>query len=212
MATESMPTLEANVREKSGKGVARQTRMKGMIPAICYGRGMENISLSIDPDEFEKLKARPRKVNTLFTLALDNGEKVENVMLRDYQFDPVRRTLTHVDLIAVDMDKPIKTNVPVTTIGRARGVAMGGRLRFIHPDVQIVARPADIPEQITVDVTELAPDGAIMASELDYPEGVEPAFKVDYAMLRIQMPRVRKAKVEEDPKKKGKAAAKKAEA
>ncbi len=188
----AQPTLNAAVREGSGKGIARKLRAEGLVPGICYGRGMDNIRLAIDPDEFDKIKERPQEVNTVFQLSLDNGDVVENVMLRDYQFHPVRRVLTHVDLIAVSMEEPLVVSVPVTTRGKAKGVAMGGRLRFIQPVVPVSCTPDNIPEVISVDVTELTPDGAIMASELDYPENVEPSFKMDFAIIRIQMPRKKK--------------------
>lgn len=191
MATEGTPTLNATVREGTGKGVARKLRAQGMIPAICYGAGIENISISIDPDEFDKIKERPKEINTVFDVALDNGKKVENVMLRNYQVDPVRRKVIHADLISVNMEEPIKVKVPIETRGKAEGVKMGGRLRFIHPHVEVMARPNDIPTSVSVDVSDLSVDGAIRASDLEYPEGVEPFFKVDYAVVRIQMPRAK---------------------
>ena len=191
MATETTPTVNATVRTETGKGVARRLRAEGLIPAVCYGRGLDNISLSIDPEEFEKVTSRPQELNTVFSIALDSGDTVDNVMLRDYQVDPVRRMLTHADLVVVKTDEPLKVRVPIRTTGKAAGVAMGGRLRFIHPYVEVWALPLHIPDAITVDVTDLTPEGAIMAGELDYPEGVEPAYKVDHALVRIQMPRAK---------------------
>ncbi|TXD39142.1 50S ribosomal protein L25 [Lujinxingia vulgaris] len=206
MASKNKPTLNATVRAESGKGVARKLRAQGLIPAICYGTNTENISLAMDPAEFDKIMDTKRQINSVFNIALDNGTTVESVMLRDYQFDPIRRVVIHADLVVVDMDKPVQVSVPIEPTGRAKGVRMGGRLRVIQPVVKIAARPDDIPEEIVVDVTELAPDGAIMASELTYPEGVEPAYKMDYALLRIQMPRKKVTKEEDAKAKKAKKA------
>ncbi|TXD36812.1 50S ribosomal protein L25 [Lujinxingia vulgaris] len=206
MASKNKPTLNATVRAESGKGVARKLRAQGLIPAICYGTNTENISLAMDPAEFDKIMDTKRQINSVFNVALDNGTTVENVMLRDYQFDPIRRVVIHADLVVVDMDTPVQVSVPIEPTGRAKGVRMGGRLRVIQPVVKVAARPDDIPEEIVVDVTELAPDGAIMASELTYPEGVEPAYKMDYALLRIQMPRKKVTKEEDAKAKKAKKA------
>lgn len=206
MASKNKPTLNATVRAESGKGVARKLRAQGLIPAICYGTNTENISLAMDPAEFDKIMDTKRQINSVFNVALDNGTTVENVMLRDYQFDPIRRVVIHADLVVVDMDTPVQVSVPIEPTGRAKGVRMGGRLRVIQPVVKVAARPDDIPEEIVVDVTELAPDGAIMASELSYPEGVEPAYKMDYALLRIQMPRKKVTKEEDAKAKKAKKA------
>ncbi|RDV39787.1 50S ribosomal protein L25 [Bradymonadaceae bacterium TMQ3] len=206
MASNTKPTLNATVRAESGKGVARKLRAQGLIPAICYGTNTENISLAMDPAEFDKIMDTKRQINSVFHIALDNGTTVENVMLRDYQFDPIRRVVIHADLVVVDMNTPVQVSVPIEPTGRAKGVRMGGRLRVIQPVVKIAACPDDIPEEIVVDVTELAPDGAIMASELTYPEGVEPAYKMDYALLRIQMPRKKVTKEEDAKGKKAKKA------
>jgi len=209
MASKNKPTLNATVRAESGKGVARKLRAQGLIPAICYGTNTENISLAMDPAEFDKIMDTKLAINSVFNIALDNGTTVENAMLRDYQFDPIRRVVTHADLVVVDMDTPVQVSVPIEPTGRAKGVRMGGRLRVIQPVVKIAACPGDIPEEIVVDVTELAPDGVIMAADLTYPEGVEPAYKMNYALVRIAMPRV-KATKEEDAKAAKKPAAKKA--
>ena len=189
MATESTPTLNATVRNATGKGIARRLRAEGLIPAICYGRSVESISLAINPTEFEKITETATELNTVFELELDNGEKVSNVMLRDYQVDPLRRVVTHADLVVVSPEEPLKVRVPISATGKAKGVAMGGRLRFIKPFVEVFAKPFEVPSEIVVDVTNLTVEGAIMASELELPEGVEPAYKMDHALVRIQMPR-----------------------
>ncbi|RAL24640.1 50S ribosomal protein L25 [Lujinxingia litoralis] len=206
MASKNNPTLNATVRAESGKGVARKLRAQGLIPAICYGSTTDNVSLAMDPAEFDKIMDTKLQINSVFNIALDNGTTIENVMLRDYQFDPIRRVVIHADLVAVDMDVPVEVKVPIEPTGRAKGVRMGGRLRIIQPDVKVAARPGDIPEAIVIDVTELAPEGAIMAGELSYPEGVEPAFKMDYALIRIQMPRKKVTKEEDAKAKKAKKA------
>ena len=194
-------TLDAQARSESGKGVARRLRADGLIRAVCYGVSTENTPLAMNPDEFNKILGTKRRQNTVFSLKLKDGEEIENVMLREYQIDPVRRTLLHADLIVVDMNETLSVVVPVETLGRPLGVRMGGRLRLIRPEINVTCRPTHIPESIVIDVTELGPEGVFMASDIRWPEGVEANFSDNFALARIAMPRKVVAKTEEKGKK-----------
>lgn len=202
MEAQTNPTLVASSRTETGKGVARRLRAKGLIPAVCYGQTEQTLAIAINPAEFDKILSTRRRTNTVFTLAIDDQDKIETVMLRDYQIDPVRRNLLHADLVAIDPDTMVSIKVPIESTGRALGVRMGGRLRMVRSEMDVKCRPADIPESIVVDVTELGPEGVFMASQINYPEGVEPAYRGgDFAIARIVMPRRVVAK-EDDAKKK----------
>ncbi len=189
MAANTTPTLNATVREGTGTGPARRVRQEGLVPCICYGHGIDNLNLAIDPAEFDKLSETERGLNTVFHVEVEGGDKLEHIMLRDYQIDPVGRQLIHADLVAVDPKKPLRVKIPVEPEGEAEGVKVGGRLQFVRRNVEVFVPPSNIPESITVDVSHLGPEDAIMADDLEYPESVEPSHKVDYALLRIQMPR-----------------------
>lgn len=189
MASTSTPTLNAARRDAGGSAEAKRLRKRGLVPAVCYGHGIDNISVAVDPNEFDKLLEQPHELNTVFNVALDDGETVEHVMLRDYQVEPITRQLMHADFVAVDPDEPLRVRIPIEPEGEPEGVQLGGRLHFIRRTVEVFAPPSNIPESVSVDVSHLMPDDAIMADELDYPDDVEPAHAVDYAVLRIQMPR-----------------------
>lgn len=204
MEAQNNLTLDAQARSESGKGIARRLRANGLIPAVCYGVGADNTPLAINPDEFNKILATKHRQNTVFSLKLDGDKEINNVMLRDYQVDPVRRTLVHADLIVVDVNKPLNVVVPVETMGRPLGVRMGGRLRLIRPEIRVSCRPTHIPESIVIDVTELGPDGVFMASDIQWPEGVEANFKDNFALARITMPRKAVVRDDDKGKKKGK--------
>lgn len=188
MATQKV-TLQASTRTETGKGPARRLRAKGFIPGICYGHDMEPISLAIDLEEIDKLLESPHRLNTVFALEIEGAGSFDNMMLRDYQVEPVLRDLEHVDFISLDPEVPVNVKVPVTTSGKPRGVRMGGRLQMIQLQVPVSCRPADIPVAIDVDVTALGPEESMLASQLPFPEGVEPAFTSDFAVARVQMPR-----------------------
>lgn len=198
MEAQAKPTLDAAVRDGRGKGTARKLRAKGQVPAVVYGSDVDSTALSIDLDHFEDVLATPAGHNTVFELSLDDGTSYEHVIMRDYQVHPVKRSLMHVDLLVVDPDQQIEVDVPVEPIGKARGEKEGGQLRFLHPEITVSCTPMTIPEMLEVDVTELGPGGAILASEVEYPEGVEPVFKVDFAIARILMPRQNVIGLEEE--------------
>lgn len=189
MASETAPKLQAKVREADGTSSAKKLRQQGLVPAVCYGFGIDNHSIALEPTEFDKIVETTHGLNTVVDIELDNGETLENLLLRDYQVEPIKRTLLHADFVAVNPEESIEVRVPIEPEGEAEGVKIGGRLQFIHREVEVKAPPTDIPEAIPVDVTELTPDDAIMADDLDYPEEIEPTHKVDFAVLRIQMPR-----------------------
>ncbi len=190
MNAQANSTLVASRRTESGKGAARRLRREGLLPAVCYGRNTDSVSLAISLDNLEEAIDTPRGLNTVFTVELEGEDaSYDNVILRDYQVHPVRRDLIHVDLMVVEAGQQIEVRVPIEPVGRARGEKEGGKLRLLYPDVKVMCTPAAIPDVLEVDVSDLGPGGAIMASELDFPEGVEPTFKADFAIARILMPR-----------------------
>lgn len=190
MDASNNPTLTAERREDSGKGAARRLRRAGLLPAVCYGRNTDSVALAINLEDLEDAIDTPMGLNTVFTVQVDGEDtSYDNVILRDYQVHPVKRELLHVDLMVVEEGQLIEVSVPIEPVGRSLGEREGGKLRLLFPEIKVSCVPSVIPEVIEVDVTELGPGGSIMASELDYPEGVEPTFKVDFAIARILMPR-----------------------
>jgi large subunit ribosomal protein L25 len=191
------PTFPVQLRADSGKGVARKLRQNGKIPAACYGHGAQPVGVTADPLELYKLLTGARRTNIVFRLEIEGGATHEDVMVRDYQIDPIRQELLHADFVVVDPQAPVMVTVPVTTSGRPRGVREGGRLQMVRAEVPITSRPADIPVVVTYDVTNLGLGETLLASNLELPSGVSPAYKVDYAVARIAVPRGAKSKAEE---------------
>ena len=193
MSTQGKPVLEVVSRDKSGKGVARKLRAKGLVPAVFYGVGTETRSFSVSPRAIIDLFATPKAKNIVFDIRVDGEEIIENVMVKTYQVTPVRRELLHVDFYRVDMDRPLRTKVPLRSVGTPAGVRLGGILNMIRPDIDIVARPADIPVDIAVDVADMNPGDTILAADVNLPEGVDPGFRANYGLFRIVMPRKKAA-------------------
>lgn len=190
MEAQKNPTLLAERRTESGKGPARRLRSAGLLPIACYGRGMETVNLSITSATLQDALKGPRGMNTVFEIDVEGEDlKYQNVILHDFQVSPLSRVLLHADLMVVGADEVIEVGVPLSTVGRAIGERSGGTLRLIHPEIRVNCTVADIPSGIEFDVSEMGPDDVTMASELAYPEGVEPVYEIDFAVARVMMPR-----------------------
>lgn len=190
MEAQTHPTLLAERRTESGKGSARRLRRAGRLPVACYGNGMDSLSLSIDCATLEEALDGPRGLNTVFQVEVSGEDQnYANVILHDYQVEPVSRELLHADLLVVKEDQLVEVNVPITTVGQAKGEREGGSLRVIRPEVKVRCSALNIPIAIEADVSELGPNDVIMASELKYGDDVEPVFVTDFAIARVMMPR-----------------------
>jgi large subunit ribosomal protein L25 len=149
-------TLEVERRDKFGKNENVRLRVAGKIPAVLYGgESKKSEAVAVDPKALSKILHSEAGVNTLIALKLD-GAGDTRVLVKEYQLDPVTHKLIHADFYRVAMDKVIKVTVQVHLTGEAKGIkAQGGVVDFVRRQIEIECLPADIPEHITVDVTEL---------------------------------------------------------
>jgi len=146
--------LEAQKREPGNKNAARRVRVDGKIPAIVYGAGKDSASVAVDPRQVLRILKSESGHNTIFDLALDS-DRVK-AMIVDWQFEPIKGKLLHVDLLRIAMDKKLTVTVPVLLKGEAQGVKTeGGILEQLLREVEIECLPADIPKSIEVDVSHL---------------------------------------------------------
>jgi len=146
--------LEAQKREAGNKNAARRVRVEGKIPAIVYGAGMDSTSVAVDSRQVLRILKSESGHNTIFDLALDN-DRVK-AMIVDWQFEPIKGQLLHVDLLRIAMDKKLTVTVPVVLKGEALGVKTeGGILEQLLREVEIECLPADIPKSIEADVSHL---------------------------------------------------------
>ncbi len=157
--------MEVAVREARGKNAARRLRATGSVPAVVYGLGREPQAVSVDTKAMTNVLSDPAGHNRILNLT-SNGSQ-EPAMAVDYQIDPVRHSLLHVDLLRVDLEKPVKVSVPIVSVGVASGVKnQGGFEEMVHREVQIECLPLDIPEHIEVDISPLHVGEAIRAKDI----------------------------------------------
>ena len=146
--------LEAQQREPGNKNAARRVRVAGKIPAVVYGAGKDTSAIAVDPRQVMRILKSDSGHNTIFDLAV--GSDRVKAMIVDWQFEPIKGTLLHVDLQRIAMDKKMTVTVPVILKGEAVGVKTdGGILEQLLREVEIECLPADIPKSIEADVSHL---------------------------------------------------------
>jgi len=158
-------TLEAVRRSSTGKNEANRLRATGRIPAVVYGEARETHSIAVDPKALLKILRSQSGVNTLISLKLEGADT--KVLVREYQIHPVERSLLHADFYYVAMDKVLRVTVPVHLTGEAKGVKVeGGIVDFVHRDIVVECLPADIPEHIVIDISNLGLHDGVRVRDL----------------------------------------------
>ena len=183
-------TLEATRRERFGKNEAGRMRREGRIPAVLYGEGSKTESITVDPKALLRILRSQSGVNTLISLKLD-GAGAAKVLVREYQIHPTERALLHADFYRVAMDKVLRVTVPVHLTGEAKGVkAEGGVVDFVHREVVLECLPADIPEHITLDVTELGLHDGIRVRDIPTGGKWKAISEQDMLIVHVVAPKV----------------------
>ena len=166
-------TLEAQPREAGTKNHARRVRMGGKIPAVVYGAGKDSVSISVDLRHVLRILHSVTGHNTIFDLALSGGEN-SKAMIVDWQYEPIKGTLMHIDLKRIALDKVLKVSVPVYLVGEAAGVKQeGGIMEQMLREVEIECLPADIPSHIDADVSHLTFGKVLRVSELPHSDKIK---------------------------------------
>ena len=186
-------TLEAVKRTDKGKNEARRHRAAGRLPAVVYGPGKDGkapvgVPVTVDPKGLMRIFHSDSGVNTLITLKLDGTST--QVLVREYQRDPVTNALLHADFYQLAMDKALVVTVPVVLKGESRGVKVqGGLLDFVTREIEVECLPADIPEHIDVDVTELELHGSIRVRDVATDPKWKPVTEGDTMLVHVVMPK-----------------------
>lgn len=179
--------LEAQTRDTFGKNEARRTRAAGKVPAVVYGAASaaaskEAQAIAVDPKAL--LKILHSGANTLISLKLGGGES--KVLVKEYQLDPVTHAVLHADFFRVAMDKAIQVTIPVVVKGESKGVKQqGGILEFVRREIEVECLPADIPEHVEVDVTELMVNQGIRVRDVATHPKWKPVTDVETMLVHI---------------------------
>jgi len=159
-------TVAAEARASRGKNEARRTRRSGMIPAVIYGAYKDPVPVAVNPRHISQILRSKTGHNTIFNINVQGGEN-SPVMVVDGQYEPIKGNLLHVDLKRIDLAKRIRVAVPVLSLGEPKGVKQqGGLLEIVTREVEIECLPDDIPENFSVDVSELLIGQSKRASDI----------------------------------------------
>ena len=169
MATSTIEAVVATPREgKFNKNAARRVRVSGKIPAVVYGAGQDAVAVAVDPKVITKILHSDSGHNTIFDLNVE-GSAVVKAMIVDWQHEPIKGALLHIDLKRIAMDKMMTVSVPIQLVGIPVGVkSQGGILEHVMREVEVECLPNDIPSHLDVDVSNLELHGIIHVSDLPH--------------------------------------------
>ncbi len=181
--------LQAELREGTGKGVARKLRQSGRVPAVLYGHGNDAVSLSVDSKELYHLLHTGAGSNVLVDIVVDGTDHL--AMPREIQRDAIRGSFWHVDFLEVSRDRTISVDVPIHVVGESVGVKQGGVLEHHLWDLHVECLPGDVPEGIEVDISALEVGDSLKVSDLAVPAGVSVLTGPDESVLAVVVPQAR---------------------
>ena len=189
--------LSGKIRDARGKGPNRRLRSEGLLPAVVYG-GEANVSLTINPKELKKL-INQAGINSLIELSIDgDSQKNRVVVIKDHQQHPLRDGWEHADFLEVDMKQQIKVDVPIILDGRSPGEKLGGMVEHTMHTLALKCLPGNIPEVITVDMTQVKLDQVVHVSDLVVPDNVEVLDNSGESVVSVHQVKVKEEKAEEE--------------
>ncbi len=165
--------LQVRERERRGSADARRLRKEGFIPGVLYGNGKQPYAICIPERELRRVLTGASGLHAILDVVLEGQKTTHASILKDYQQDPLRGHISHVDLQEVRLDQPIQASVNVQLIGEPEGVKEGGVLSQVQREINVEALPMEIPEHIDLDVSGMAIGDSLRLVDLPEREGVK---------------------------------------
>ncbi len=188
-------SLDASVRQRTGKEDARRLRRAGVVPAVVYGRGRKPVAVAVESRALRAALHTHAGTNVLIDLDIrvDGAADRQLVVIKELQRDIFSHEVIHVDFQAISLEETLEAHVPVILVGTPRGVAEGGLLDQHLREVLVECLPTQIPERLEVDVTGLRVGQAVHAGDLKMPEGVTLLTPPAEVVATVLAPRVEEA-------------------
>ena len=165
--------LQVQERESRGSAESRRLRKQGLIPGVLYGRGNDPKAISVAERELRRALTGDAGLHAILDVTFDGQNSARPSILKSYQQDPVKGSLTHIDLQEVRLDQAIQARVVVELIGEPVGVTEGGVLSQVNREITVEALPLEIPEHLDLDVTGMAIGDTLRLADLPVQEGVK---------------------------------------
>ena len=174
----AMNLVKAQTGREHGTRPSRRLRRTGRVPAVVYGMGAQPVTVSVDQTDLRVALTTEAGLNALITLDIDGGRQLS--IIKDLQRHPVRREVLHVDFLRIDPDREVEVDVPLTLIGEAKKVTQAsGMVDQVMHHLPLLAKPADIPTEVTADVSDLEVGSSLRVSDIELPPGVTAAGDQD---------------------------------
>lgn len=194
MATET--TLTAQTRDTSIKRGGKKTLQEGLIPGVVYGPKTEPVGVKCDLKDLHSVLTTNYGRNAVIALNIDGTSY--NCMVKETQFDVVKRSITHVDFYVVEDEQSVTLDVPVEPVGKSAGEKLGGLMQVVSRTVKVNCKVKDIPPTVQHDVSDMELGEALYIDELTAPEGCELFFKNRFPVIRVAARRGAVAETEEE--------------
>src|SRR6187431_402981 len=165
--------LQVQARESRGSASSRRLREEGLIPGVLYGSGDKAHPFCIEERELRKALTGDHGLHAILDVVLEGQQKAHHAVVKDYQLDPIRARLLHIDLHEVRLDQAIQTNVVIELVGEAVGQKEGGVLSQINREVRVEALPMEVPDHLELDVSGMVIGDSLRLSDLKVQDGVQ---------------------------------------
>jgi large subunit ribosomal protein L25 len=191
--------LEVKPRDDAGSAVARRLRANGMVPGVLYGAGNKAHAFTVEERELRRVLTGEHGLHAILDVVFDGQRTAHHAVLKEYQLDPVRPRLLHIDLHEVRLDQAIQTQVAVEPVGESSGVKEGGALTLVLREVNVEALPMEVPDRLELDISDMTIGDSLRVSDLAVPEGVQLLDDPDSVVATVTPPtKVEEPEVEEE--------------
>lgn len=191
--------LKVGQRNTFGKGPARDLRRRGLIPAILYGLGKASTALVVSPLELRKLYKASGTEQVILNLIIENGQaRNATVMVKEVQISPVTREYLHIDFLEIALDEEIVIKIQVEVTGKSKGVERGGFLQVVRHELEIACLPTDMPEKISVDVSELDIGDTLHIGDIETGDKVRLLAEPELTVITVVPPAMEEEEVVEE--------------
>jgi large subunit ribosomal protein L25 len=191
--------LDVKPREDTGSAVARRLRASGMIPGVLYGAGKTAHPFAVEERELRRVLTGDHGLHAILDVVFDGQKTAHHAVVKEYQLDPTRPRLLHIDLHEVRLDQVIQTQVAVEAFGESPGVKEGGALTLVLREINVEALPMEVPDRLELDISGMTIGDSLRVADLVVPEGVKVLEDPESVVATVQPPtKVEEPEVEEE--------------
>jgi large subunit ribosomal protein L25 len=186
--------LDVQPRDGAGSAEARRLRARGLVPGVLYGSGKSAHPFTVGERDLRRVLTGDHGLHAILDVVFDGQKTAHHAVLKDYQLDPTRARLLHIDLHEVRLDQPIQTQVAVELVGESQGVKEGGVLTLVLREINVEALPMEVPDHFELDISAMVIGDSLRVADLPPVEGVTILDDPDSVVANVSAPRV-----EEEP-------------